>query len=237
VCHSGRAHQGYIVGFVPCWIAHKKFPFSLSLRFAWVLVLCIAQTAIAQRMQFPSPTGPYDPYAPSGGYSPTPYSPAPGSYPVAPNPYPSIPSAPGPYASPYPAGPSPAFDPYAAGPSGPPLAPYSPPGAMPYAPGTTPYSSTPSSIFPPSPYGAGPGAGSSGGPSSFNFSDWLTPAPNGERFIREIRVQDTWLAPLGGDKSLGVDDLDLSLTFQFPFPFFETRQATSRQRRLARQHV
>lgn len=94
---------------------------------------------------------------------------------------------------------------------------------MPYAPGTTPYSSTPSSIFPPSPYG--PGAGSPGGSSSFNFSDWLTPAPNGERFIREIRVQDTWLAPLGGDKSLGVDDLDLSLTFQFPFPLFESRQA------------
>ena len=192
--------------------APKRWPTG-SINVAWLMLAAIwgpDTNLFAQQVRFPSPAGAFDPYAgypPSGGAYPG------GAYPGGAYPY-----GPAPYSTP-----SPAFDPYATGPAGPYSAPYSPPPAMPYAPGATPYSATPSSLFPPRPYGSSPG--SAGSPSSWSFNDWLTPAPNGDRFIREIRVQDTWLAPIGGDKKLGVDDLDLSLTFQFPFPLFETRQA------------
>ncbi|HZZ72263.1 MAG TPA: hypothetical protein VFE24_08415 [Pirellulales bacterium] len=184
------------------------------------LVGLLAESAWSQRVQFPTPVAPTDPFAqPAAAAAPVYPAPQPS---FAPNvsPYPAQPYPTQPYpAQPYPAQPYPVqpppyqpppggFDPYSMGPSGS----YAPPTATPYS--ATPYSATPNAIFP-----------SNGGPGqpSWDPGEWLTPAGDGTRFLRELRFEDTWLAPIGGGNKLGVDDVDLSATFQFPI--FAQRQA------------
>jgi len=199
-----------------------------------LLWLC-ALNALGQRIQFPSPVSGTDPYLPSAGYgapanpyaaNPYPATPYP-AQPYAANPYPAAPGygapvnpyAGSPYpATPYPANPYPAtpYDPYSLTPG----APMPAPGVTPY--NSAPYSATPNSLFPSSPApGPAPGQPGSPWPDWSSPSTWMSPQPNGMRFIREIRVEETWVAPFGGD-FLGVNDLELSATMQFPW--FEGRQ-------------
>ena len=188
---------------------------------ALATILIVATLASAQRVQFATPAAPADPFAQPLAPNPYPAPPPAGGYPIAPNPYPALPPTMPAFQPPVYQPPPAGFDPYAVGPGG-----SGAPVATPYQ--SVPFSATPSSIYPPSGSPYAPGAvpyapgGSQAGAPTWNPADWLTPAGNGERFLRELRVENTWLAPFGGNDKLGVDNVDLSATFQFPL--FNWRQ-------------
>jgi hypothetical protein len=107
----------------------------------------------------------------------------------------------------------PSFDPYAAPLSSPAPAPYSPYAPSPYAPAPTASPYTAPYV---DPYAGAPGA---------LYPQGLEPAPimpQGSsfgqplRFLQDLRLRWTWLAPIGSD-SLGINDIQTGASFAVPF--------------------
>jgi hypothetical protein len=176
----------------------------------------LAAPLAAQRVQFPTPAQPADPYTVPG-------PPATGSYPAPPPPYPMTPYNASPYpATPVPAtpyspsavGPPPLFDPYAGGSSvsPPPAVPYMPPPA--YAPPPPPASAYPQQPVPLFP--DGPPVQWQPAPYDIATSGegyWAKT----QRFLQELSAEYTYLYGDHSDPSdFEINRLELSSTFAFP---------------------
>jgi len=164
------------------------------------IVLLAAAPVLGQRVQLPSMVS-------EGAYT--------GSAPVGSAPYGAAPVISGPTTTLQP--PKPVWDPYAPTAGQTVAPPYTPPPAGGVAP---PYGAPPTG----SPYTAAPYASPPYGATPYDPNVVPPPGslpPAGEffaqptRFLQVLEVDNTWLAP-GGGQGLGVDDLELSASFAIP---------------------
>jgi hypothetical protein len=169
-------------------------------------MLLLAAPAWGQRVQFPTmvaqqpgaastlvPVNPPYP-APPPSVGPPVYSPP--TTPMAPPSLsPSVPATPPPSVQTAP----PAWDAYAT-PEG---TPYSSTVPSPYVPAPPPYTGSAEPIYP-------------DGLPQILPADWAQQAQAPLRFLQEVRLRGTWLAPIGGNNKLGVTVTEFSATFAIP---------------------